>query len=227
LSETGKLFASVQGRNEGVTIFRAPNHYGGARWLPRTQKTPDSVTNIFFSRVHLLSKDLRFEHGGAKLASCPGPHLYPLHPCWRTNVVVAFHTLQYGSVRVIIVPTRNSSTYLIVAKLRCRRTAERTALIADLKLVFRFTGFQNLASVLSFPYLLPSYLHFCFSFQSCHHALKKWICNKNRPILHNPTGSPELCQRKRSCLWLLGSGVASPKIYEQKFGGPKCLILGE
>ena len=29
----------------------------------------------YFNRVHLLPKDLRFEHWGAKLASCPGRHL--------------------------------------------------------------------------------------------------------------------------------------------------------
>jgi len=33
---------------------------GGAIW--------GNVANTFFSTVHLLSKDLRFEHGGAKLA---------------------------------------------------------------------------------------------------------------------------------------------------------------
>jgi len=37
--------------------------------------------NTFFNKVHLLPKDLRFEHGGAKLASCPGPHLNSLRPC--------------------------------------------------------------------------------------------------------------------------------------------------
>ena len=43
--------------------------------------------------------------------------------------------VQLGS----LVPTRNSSTYLGVAKLRCRRTAvSRTALITDLKLIFSF-----------------------------------------------------------------------------------------
>jgi len=48
----------------------------------------------------------------------------------------------------------------------------RTALIADLKLVFRFTGFENHASILSFQYLLPFYFHYCFFFQSRQKALK-------------------------------------------------------
>jgi len=34
----------------------------------------------FFNTVHLLPEDLRFEHGGAKLASCPGHHLNSLRP---------------------------------------------------------------------------------------------------------------------------------------------------
>ena len=33
-----------------------------------------------FSTVHLLLKDLRFEHRGAKLVSCPGRHLTSLRP---------------------------------------------------------------------------------------------------------------------------------------------------
>jgi len=33
-------------------------------------KCPNNVTSTFFNTVHLLPKDLRFEYGGAKLASC-------------------------------------------------------------------------------------------------------------------------------------------------------------
>ena len=53
----------------------------GAKWLRRAPESTDNVTSTFFSRVHLLPKDLRFEHGSAKLASCPGPHLTSLRPC--------------------------------------------------------------------------------------------------------------------------------------------------
>jgi len=38
------------------------------------------ITNTFFNTANLLPKDLRFEHGGAKLASCPGRHLTSLRP---------------------------------------------------------------------------------------------------------------------------------------------------
>jgi len=38
-------------------------------------KSPNSVTSTLFNTVHLLPKDLTFEHGGAKLASCPGRHV--------------------------------------------------------------------------------------------------------------------------------------------------------
>jgi len=34
----------------------------------------------FFNTVHVFPKDLRFEHGGAKLDSCPGRHLTSLRP---------------------------------------------------------------------------------------------------------------------------------------------------
>ena len=62
-----------QGRNEGRqggTILQAP-------------KSPSNVTSTFFNTVHLLPKDLGFEHGGAKVASCYGPHLNSLRPCPR------------------------------------------------------------------------------------------------------------------------------------------------
>jgi len=63
---------STKGRNEvgkGVTIRRVP-------------KSPNNVTSTFFNTAHLLSKNLMFEHKGAKLASCPGRHLTSLRP-WQ------------------------------------------------------------------------------------------------------------------------------------------------
>jgi len=44
---------------------RAPNHWGAA-------KSPYNTASTFFNTVHLLPKDLRFGHGGAKLVSFPG-----------------------------------------------------------------------------------------------------------------------------------------------------------
>jgi len=46
-----------------------------------TMGAPNHVTNTCFNTVHLLPKDLRFEHGGAKLASCPGRHVTSIRPC--------------------------------------------------------------------------------------------------------------------------------------------------
>jgi len=69
----------MQGRNEGGTIPRAPNDYGGA-------EIPNNITSTFFSAEHLFPRDLRFEHGGAKLASCPGRHLTSLRPCRHVTV---------------------------------------------------------------------------------------------------------------------------------------------
>ena len=63
-------------RGQGGTISRAPNHYGGA-------KSHSNVITTFFKTVglHLLPKDLRFEHGGAKLVSFPRRHLTSLRSC--------------------------------------------------------------------------------------------------------------------------------------------------
>jgi len=79
----------TQGRNEGgkrSAIPRAPSHYGGAKSLrgrrmaAEALENPNNVTSTFFNTIHLLPKDLGFEHGGAKLASCPGRHLTSLRP---------------------------------------------------------------------------------------------------------------------------------------------------
>jgi len=58
----------VQGRNEwgkGGAIPWVTSHYGDAKWLRDARKSPNNVTSTFFNSVHLLPKDLSFEHGGA------------------------------------------------------------------------------------------------------------------------------------------------------------------
>ena len=102
LSHSGKLFANVnicsflhavlwfnqQGCNEGA---RRRNYPGAEslwrRWITAVgpndcglPTNPNNVTRTFFNTVHSLPKDLRFEYGGAKLASCPGRHLTSLRP---------------------------------------------------------------------------------------------------------------------------------------------------
>jgi len=62
--------------------------------MPRTTNNcwaPKNVATTFFNIVHLLPKDLRFEHEGAKLVSCPGCHLTSVRPClcgcfWRKGL---------------------------------------------------------------------------------------------------------------------------------------------
>ena len=46
--------------------------------LPQAPKSPNSVTSTSVNTVHSLPKHLRFEHGSAKLVSCPGRHLTSL-----------------------------------------------------------------------------------------------------------------------------------------------------
>jgi len=119
---------TLQGHNEGGKGAQLP----GRRITATGAENPNSITSAlfnvtrtFFNTIHLLPKNLKFEHGGAKVASCPGRHLTSLRPCCT------------GSLP---------------------------------ELVFSFAGFLNRASVISFP--LHSYFHYCFSFQSCHQALK-------------------------------------------------------
>jgi len=59
----------------------------------------------------------------------------------NVRLSIANYAVHYGSVTGLV-PSRNSSTYLYVAKLRCRHTTDSwTALATVLKLVFRFGGF--------------------------------------------------------------------------------------
>ena len=73
----------TQGCNEGRRGAQIPGGESirGVEWLRRTPISPNNVTSTFFNTVHLLPNYLRFEHGGVKLASCPGRHLTSLRPC--------------------------------------------------------------------------------------------------------------------------------------------------
>jgi len=76
------------GRTRGSKVGAiplAPSHYGGAKLLRGAPKSPNDVTNTSFNTVHFLPKELRFEHWGARLASCPGRHLTSLRPCWKSH----------------------------------------------------------------------------------------------------------------------------------------------
>jgi len=83
----------VKTGGKGGAIPRAPNHYGdaeslwGRRITAGSLKRSSNVASTFFNTVHLFSKDFRFEHGGAKLASCPGRHLTSLRT-WRQRPYV-------------------------------------------------------------------------------------------------------------------------------------------
>ena len=56
------------------------NHGLHCRGVTRGERGQNSniITCTFFSVMHLLPKDLRFEHGGTKVASWPGRHLTSL-----------------------------------------------------------------------------------------------------------------------------------------------------
>jgi len=72
----------------------ALDHCRGAELLLEAPKSPNNVTSTFFNTVNLPSKELRIDHGGAKLRPwgrrfdqggaefvfCPGRHLTLLRP---------------------------------------------------------------------------------------------------------------------------------------------------
>jgi len=88
-SKRQKRGGAHQGHNEGGeggAFPRAPINYGGAKSLRGAEllreqpKSPNSHTSTSFNTVNLLSKEFRFDHGGAKLVFCPGRHLTSLRP---------------------------------------------------------------------------------------------------------------------------------------------------
>jgi len=61
-----------KGLDEGGHNSPGAESTRGRRINMGAPKRPNNVTSTFFNTVHLLPKDLRFKHGGAKLAYCPG-----------------------------------------------------------------------------------------------------------------------------------------------------------
>ena len=87
--------------NAWVSTCRGPEQFPQfpGRWITAgAPKSLNNVTSTFFNTVHLLPKDLRFEHGGAKLASFPGRHLTLIRPWALVPILLRFicnsHTSQ-------------------------------------------------------------------------------------------------------------------------------------
>ena len=149
LSETGKLFANIQGCNEGGRIPRAPKHYWGVEslrrgsgWLRRAPKSTDNVTSTFLNRVHCFRKTSVSNMGRQKcfLPWAPSNLVTPLltYKCFLQLFV--FTRCNMVQLRSLVLTRDSSALVFGVAKLRCKRRLlranSRTALIADLNLVF-------------------------------------------------------------------------------------------
>jgi len=75
------IFRGVTKGGQGGTIPRASNDCGGRQMTAGAPKRPHNVASTFFNAIHLLAKNLKFENGGVKLASCPEDHLTSLRSC--------------------------------------------------------------------------------------------------------------------------------------------------
>ena len=67
-------------RGEGRHNSPGTESLSGRQITAGTPKSLNNVTSTFLATVHLLPKDPRFKHGGAKLACCLRCHLTSLHP---------------------------------------------------------------------------------------------------------------------------------------------------
>jgi len=75
-----KLFPFLLHNTSNVTKGGKGEQFSGRRITAAGQKVT-TMWSTFFKTVNLFPKDLRFEHGGAKLASFPRHHLTSLRPC--------------------------------------------------------------------------------------------------------------------------------------------------
>jgi len=75
-----KIFRFLLHTTRDVTRGARGAQFPGCRITVGSQKSQQCHKQCF-KTVRLLPKDLRFEHGGAKLASCPRRHLTSLRPC--------------------------------------------------------------------------------------------------------------------------------------------------
>jgi len=78
---TCEHFVALRGLTRGVRgtqfpwcriTMGAPNHCGERRMAVGAPKSPNIVTSTFFNTVHLLPKDLSFEHGTPNVLLAPG-----------------------------------------------------------------------------------------------------------------------------------------------------------
>jgi len=73
----------------GDRIPRAPNRYGSAKPLRGRRMTAEGAEKSQQYHKYTIQystfADFRFEHGGVKLASCPGRHLNSLRPCTQVR----------------------------------------------------------------------------------------------------------------------------------------------
>ena len=67
--------------------MRRGAQFPGRQITTEAPKSPNNVRSTFFNTVNLLPKELRFEHGGAKLASCPRRHLTSLRPWYHIDKI--------------------------------------------------------------------------------------------------------------------------------------------
>jgi len=82
-----KVWSGAQRGRKRSTI---PGH----RITAGVPKSPNHATSTFFNTEHLFPKDIRFEHEGTKLVSCPGLHLASLRP-WVWWVLQKIISLTY------------------------------------------------------------------------------------------------------------------------------------
>jgi len=71
---------------------------GGTEWLRGAEKPQKCHKYLLQQNLHLLPKDFRFEHGGAKFASCPGRRLTSIH------TPAAAHCDRYKCDGILLLP---------------------------------------------------------------------------------------------------------------------------
>jgi len=129
LSLKHRRSGSVANMFRGVTKKIQEGHNSlGAEWIWVSNycRGCQKFTTISLFSVHMLPKDLRFEHGSTKLASCPRRHLTSLCPWirFRSAVPMVFSSpltslgdLRFYSIDWLHVSVYGTSFSLLLSKL--------------------------------------------------------------------------------------------------------------
>jgi len=103
------VIRGVTSVGQGGSNFPGAGPLWGRRMAAGGAEKSQQCHKYFLQRRTFACKDLRLEHGGAKLASCPGRHLTSLCPWWLRKTCLSWVLASRFNVMLFSF-VRNAST---------------------------------------------------------------------------------------------------------------------